>query len=84
MKTITKYIHFIIYMRLLLWPGDYEFSCIEAPSSIAGAYGFTSTNDVLLGSPDLTDTKCCNGYFDVCRRWNHGQIHKKSNFAGRL
>jgi hypothetical protein len=36
--------------------GTIEFS-IEAPSSIAGAYGFTSTNDVAgWGSPDLTDT----------------------------
>jgi len=36
--------------------GTIEFS-IEAPSSISGAYGFTSTNDVAgWGSPDLTDT----------------------------
>ena len=36
--------------------GTIEFS-VEAPSSIAGAYGFTSTNDVAgWGSPDLTDT----------------------------
>ena len=33
-----------------------EFT-IEAPTSIAGAYGFSSTNDVAgWGSPDLTDT----------------------------
>ena len=33
-----------------------EFT-VEAPASIAGAYGFSSTNDVAgWGSPDLTDT----------------------------
>ena len=36
--------------------GTIEFS-VEAPASISGAYGFTSTNDVAgWGSPDLTDT----------------------------
>ena len=36
--------------------GTIEFT-VEAPASIAGAYGFTSTNDVAgWGSPDLTDT----------------------------
>ena len=36
--------------------GTVEFT-IESPSSIGGAYGFSSTNDVAgWGSPDLTDT----------------------------
>ncbi len=36
--------------------GTIEFS-VEAPASISGAYGFSSTNDVAgWGSPDLTDT----------------------------
>ena len=36
--------------------GTIEFT-VESPASIAGAYGFSSTNDVAgWGSPDLTDT----------------------------
>ena len=57
MKKLLLSTFILLFTRVCSFgQGTIELS-IEAPSSIAGAYGFTSTNDVAgWGSPDLTDT----------------------------
>ena len=56
MKKLLLSTFIILFTSISSFSQTIEFT-VEAPASIAGAYGFTSTNDVAgWGSPDLTDT----------------------------
>jgi len=56
MKKLILSTFILLFACAITFAQQIEFT-VEAPASIAGAYGFTSTNDVAgWGSPDLTDT----------------------------
>ena len=56
MKKLILSTFILLFACISTFAQQIEFT-VEAPASIAGAYGFTSTNDVAgWGSPDLTDT----------------------------
>ena len=57
MKKLILSTFILLFACAITFAQQIEFT-VEAPASIAGAYGFTSTNDVAgWGSPDLTDTE---------------------------
>jgi len=56
MKKLILSTFILLFACISTFAQQIEFT-VEAPASIAGAYGFSSTNDVAgWGSPDLTDT----------------------------
>ena len=56
MKKLILSTFILLFACAITFAQQIEFT-VEAPASIAGAYGFSSTNDVAgWGSPDLTDT----------------------------
>jgi hypothetical protein len=56
MKKLILSTFILLFSCISSFAQQIEFT-VEAPASIAGAYGFSSTNDVAgWGSPDLTDT----------------------------